>query len=209
MFFKKTYLNSNKWMKNHFKDKYVKKAKKNKLYSRAWFKLSEIQKRDKILNLGMSIIDLGSSPGGWLQYIKKTIGENGLIIACDILPINSIKNVFFIKEDVCNNIILKKILKYVEKNKVDVVLSDISPNISGISEIDIPKFIYIIKNILNICKIFLKKNGNFVIKIFQGEGLNFYIKKIKFMFKKIKIRKPKASRVNSKEFYIIAKGYKK
>lgn len=144
-----------------------------------------------------------------MQYIKKTIGENGLIIACDILPINSIKNVFFIKEDVCNNIILKKILKYVEKNKVDVVLSDISPNISGISEIDIPKFIYIIKNILNICKIFLKKNGNFVIKIFQGEGLNFYIKKIKFMFKKIKIRKPKASRVNSKEFYIIAKGYKK
>ncbi|QJC35788.1 RlmE family RNA methyltransferase [Enterobacteriaceae endosymbiont of Donacia sparganii] len=200
---------SKKWLKNNFKDFYIQKTKKNisKYRSRSWFKLAEIEKIDKIFKKDMKIIDLGSSPGGWSSFASLKIGNKGKIIAFDILPMNYIKNVDFYQGNVCNSIFLNKIIKKINKIKVHMIMSDISPNFSGIKEIDIPNIIYLNKLALNLCYSQLKYNGTFLVKTFQNKGLNQFYNKINSIFKIVKIRKPNASRSQSSEIYIVAKGY--
>ncbi|QJC30049.1 23S rRNA (uridine(2552)-2'-O)-methyltransferase [Enterobacteriaceae endosymbiont of Plateumaris sericea] len=207
MFYKKN-KKKNIWLKKYLKDIYVKQVKKNnKLRSRSWFKLQQIQKLDKIFKPNMIVIDLGCSPGGWSKFASIKIGLKGKIIACDLLPMKQINNVEYIQGDLCDKNIFNLIKNKLNNLKAQVIMSDISPNISGISEIDIPKFFYLSELALKLCYSILDFNGNFLIKVFQGIELKKYLKKINSLFKTIKIRKPNASRSSSREIYIVAKGY--
>lgn len=154
----------------------------------------------------MTVLDLGSSPGSWSQYVIKKIGNKGNIIALDILPMKPIKGVKFVKGNLFDKTVFNKIISYIEKKKIDVLLSDIMHNMSGISFIDISKSIFVAEFIIDNFKDFLSPNGVFLIKILQGEGFIPLWKKINLIFKKVKIRKPNASRSRSKEIYIVAKG---
>ncbi len=201
---------SKKWIKNIIKkDKYLLLAKKKNIRSRAWFKLYEINKKYNLLKKNNNIIELGCYPGSWSILIKNIIGKNGKIFSCDILNIKPIKNIIFIKGDICKKKTLNKILKKTKKTKIKIILSDISPNLTGIKEIDNIKYKNILKKILFLCKKKLNKNGNLLIKLFLGENFSFFIKKTKKIFKTIKIIKPKASRTFSKEIYLIALGFNK
>ncbi|XZR53220.1 MAG: SAM-dependent methyltransferase [Enterobacteriaceae bacterium] len=198
----------NNWLKRNFKDKYIYYTKKKKLRSRAWFKINEIQQHYKIFKPNMIIVDLGAAPGSWSKYASKYIGKNGFIIAYDIKKINPIKNVKCFIENVLNNNFIENIKKHIGYNKVNMIMSDLSPNISGISSIDIPKTNNLIKIVIKILKNILKQGGICIIKIFQGYNYEYYIKYISFMFKKIKIFKPISSRLISKEIYILAFKFK-
>ncbi|WP_367673431.1 23S rRNA (uridine(2552)-2'-O)-methyltransferase RlmE [Buchnera aphidicola] len=195
---------SNNWLHNHFCDKYVKLAHKKGFRSRATFKLAELNNSDKIFQLGMTVIDLGSAPGSWSEYAVSKIGENGKIIACDILPMVPIKNVHFIQGDFREKIIFDKLLNHVRSTSVSVVMSDMAPNISGHSCIDIPKSIFLCNLALNISKITLVSGGTLLLKLFQGEGFDTFLKKIHNLFSIVKIRKPNSSLASSREVYIVA-----
>ncbi|WMC20285.1 MAG: RlmE family RNA methyltransferase [Enterobacteriaceae bacterium PSpyr] len=198
----------NNWLKRNLKDKYVYYVKKKNLRSRAWFKISEIQKHYKIFKPNMIVVDLGAAPGGWSKYASTKIGKKGYVIAYDIKKINPIKNVICIVENILNINFINKITNYLGYNNVHIVMSDLSPNISGIASIDIPKSINLVKLVIKIIKNILKIGGICIIKIFQGNNYEYYIKYIFNMFKKIKIFKPNSSHSNSKEIYIIAFKFK-
>ncbi|MDQ1237702.1 MAG: 50S rRNA methyltransferase [Wigglesworthia glossinidia] len=202
------YAHSNTWLSKHVSDQFVKKSKRFGYRSRAWFKLNEIQKINNVISPGMTVLDLGSSPGGWSQYASKQVKKQGHVISCDIQPMHAIPKVSFILGDVFKKNILNNIFKKI-KNKIDVILCDIAPNITGITEIDHPKCINMNYKILNLYRSILLKNGIFVIKSFHGSDLITFYTEIKQLFNKIKIFKPNASRAHSKEIYIIAIGYKK
>ncbi|MFT8229941.1 MAG: RlmE family RNA methyltransferase [Enterobacterales bacterium] len=197
------YINKNSNSK--LRDPYFYAAKRNKLRSRAWFKLNEIQNKYNIIKPNMTVVDLGSYPGSWSQYVSQIISKNnGKIISCDKFLMKPIKNVDFFQGDLNNKIFVKKLYKKVGKYKSNLVLSDMSPNISGISSIDIPKSINLAKLALNICKYILDTNGNFLVKVFYGKHIDEYLKKISLIFKKIYIKKPEASKKKSREVYILA-----
>jgi len=196
--------NSKQWMKEHIEDEYVKRAQKDGYYSRAAYKLIEIIEKYKIINTGDNVLDLGAAPGGWSQVSANYIGSKGTIIANDILNIKEIPRVKFIQGDFTKDNIYQQIIKTIDNNKIDVVLSDMAPNMSGHISIDQPKSIYLNELALDITAKILQKNGRFLVKIFQGAGFDDYVKKIKNIFKKVIIYKPKASRPRSKEVYLIA-----
>ncbi len=200
----------NKKFKNKIlNDKYKKLAYKLKLRSRSWFKIKEIQKKNKLIKKKNNILDLGSSPGGWSKFLSKKIKKIGKIFSCDILPMKKIKKVKFIQGDICKKKTIKKIIKITKLYKINAILSDISPNLSGIKEIDNPKYKNIINKIILLCNKKLIKQGNLLIKVFLGDNFKYTIKKIKKIFKIVKVFKPKSSYNSSKEIYIIALKYKK
>ncbi|CUR53229.1 RlmE family RNA methyltransferase [Buchnera aphidicola] len=204
MILKKYSLKSMNWFKNSLKDSFIRKRNKNNLRSRAWFKLEELDNYLKIFKKGMNIVDLGSSPGSWSQYAQKKIGLTGSIIACDILPMKKISNVIFVLGDISNFLIFEKLVS-LSKNKIcNVIMSDIAPNISGISIIDNEKFFYLCDVVLNVAFKILDKNGILIFKLFQGVGFKEYLKKIFKHFVIVKIFKPNSSRANSREVFIIA-----
>lgn len=205
---KKRSVSSNRWLNEHFKDKYVNLAHKNKLRSRAWFKLEEIQKVDRLFKSGNIVVDLGAAPGGWSQYVVEKIGADGTVIACDILDMDPIAGVDFLQGDFREQEVLDALLAKVGARKVNVVLSDMAPNFSGMPDVDIPRAMYLAELALDMSEKVLAKNGSFVVKVFQGEGFEEYLKNIRTLFSKVKVRKPDASRARSREVYIVALGYK-
>lgn len=205
---KKRSVSSNRWLNEHFKDKYVNLAHKNKLRSRAWFKLEEIQKVDRLFKSGNIVVDLGAAPGGWSQYVVEKIGADGAVIACDILDMDPIAGVDFLQGDFREQEVLDALLAKVGARKVNVVLSDMAPNFSGMPDVDIPRAMYLAELALDMSEKVLAKNGSFVVKVFQGEGFEEYLKNIRTLFSKVKVRKPDASRARSREVYIVALGYK-
>ncbi|WP_041069159.1 23S rRNA (uridine(2552)-2'-O)-methyltransferase RlmE [Candidatus Ishikawella capsulata] len=204
MIVKKRYNSSKSWLRKHFSDKYVKQAHEKKLRSRAYFKLEEIQKKEKIFYPGMDVLDLGSSPGSWSQYAAKCIQPHGYVIACDILPMKPMINVKFFQGDI-RKTVLQDIFNSIDTTNIQVVMSDMAPNISGIPNIDIPNTIYLVESALKISVKVLSDKGSFLVKIFQGEGFNESFKKISLFFRKVKIIKPNASYLTSREVYILAK----
>lgn len=196
-------------IKKYFIDPFAEQAKKKGLRSRAWFKLQEIDRLDHLLRIGMTVIDLGSSPGGWSSYAVKKIGNTGKLIACDKLPMEKIPNVNFLLGDCLDSKILDMFYLCIGHRKVQVVLSDMSPNTTGISVIDVNKSINLGNVALKICHYFLMTGGTFLVKIFQGIGFEKYLYNIKSEFNIVKIRKPNSSRMNSREVYIVAKELKK
>ncbi|QCI16051.1 RlmE family RNA methyltransferase [Buchnera aphidicola] len=195
---------SNRWLLEHFKDLYVKKAKNNKIRSRAWFKLEQLDKSNRIFKTNMNVIDLGAAPGSWSQYAVSKIGKKGRIIACDILPIKPITGVDIFQGDFSNKKTLNFMLNSFSHIKFHLVMSDMTPNITGHFSIDMPRIINLAKLALKISNYVLSKKGIFLLKSFQGEGFNELYKEIKIFFKHIKICKPKTSRTRSREIFILA-----
>ncbi len=205
---KKRSASSSRWLQEHFSDKYVQQAKKKGFRSRAWFKLEEIQQSDNIFKPGMTVVDLGAAPGGWSQYVVQQLGNKGRIIACDLLPIDPIVGVDFLQGDFRDELVLKALLDRVGDNKVQVVMSDMAPNMSGTPAVDIPRSMYLVELALDMCRDVLAPGGSFIVKVFQGEGFDEYLGQIRSLFTKVKVRKPDASRSRSREVYIVATGRK-
>jgi len=199
---------SGRWLKEHFDDKYVNEAKKKGYRSRAIFKIEEIQKKDQLLKPGMTIVDLGAAPGGWSQFAAKIVGGKGQVIACDILPMDSIAGVAFLQGDFREETVLDALLDRIQPNLVNVVMSDMAPNMAGNLSVDQPRAMYLVELALDMCRQVLAPNGGFVVKVFQGEGFEQYMKEVRELFKIVKIRKPDSSRARSREVYIVATGYK-
>jgi len=196
------------WLKEHFDDPYVKLAQKDGYRSRASYKLLEIQEKDRLLKPGMTVLDLGSAPGGWSQVASRLIGEKGRIIASDILPMDSIADVTFIEGDFTEDKVFEAILAAIGDQQVDLVISDMAPNMSGTPEVDQPRAMYLCELALDMAANVLRPGGDFLIKVFHGEGFDEYFRQIRGQFDKLVTRKPGASRDRSRETYLLAKGYK-
>lgn len=199
---------STRWLNEHFNDRFVQQAQKKGLRSRAWFKLDEIQQSDKLFKPGITVVDLGAAPGGWSQYVAKLIGQQGHVIACDLLPMDPIAGVDFLQGDFRDEQVLNALLERVGERKVHVVMSDMAPNMSGQPAVDIPRAMYLVELALEMCRDVLAPNGSFIVKVFQGEGFEDYLKSVRELFKQVRIRKPEASRARSREVYIVATGRK-
>ena len=205
---KKRTPSSTRWLKEHFDDKYVQQAQKLGLRSRAVFKIDEIQLKDKLIKPGMTVVDLGAAPGGWSQFAVEQVGDKGRVIACDILPMDPIAGVDFLQGDFREEAVLDALLERVGDAKVDVVMSDMAPNMSGTLAVDQPRSMYLVELALEMCKEVLAPNGSFVVKVFQGVGSEEYLKAVRELFKVVKVRKPDSSRARSREVYIVATGFK-
>ena len=195
---------SGRWMSEHLSDEYVKRAKKEGYRSRAVYKLTEATDKDKFIKPGHTVLDLGAAPGGWSQVAIKIVGKKGQVIASDILDIEPIENVDFLRGDFTELEVYEKLLALTKGKKVDVLLSDMAPNMSGQLSIDIPKSLYLCELALDMALKTLAPNGVFFIKVFQGTGFDNYVKACRAAFTKVAIRKPKASRARSKEVYLLA-----
>lgn len=205
---KKRTASQSRWLKEHFDDVYVQEAHKQGLRSRASFKIEEIQGKDRIIRSGYNVVDLGAAPGGWSQYAVTCVGETGRVVACDILPMNPIFGVDFLQGDFREQEVLDQLLSIVGDTKVDVILSDMAPNMSGNLGVDQPRAMYLVELAYEMCNQILKKNGSFVVKVFHGEGSEQYLRTLRQSFKEVKVRKPDASRARSREVYFVCLGFK-
>lgn len=199
---------SSGWMQRHLADQYVQQAQRDGYRSRASYKLLEIQARDRLLKPGMSVIDLGSAPGGWCQVIADIVGMKGRVVAVDLLPMDPVAGVEFIQGDFTEDEILEQMLALFENSKAGLVVSDMAPNISGIKSADTIKSIYLAELGLDLCDRLLEPGGAFLVKVFQGEGFDQFHKDMKTVFSKVTTRKPKASRPKSREMYLLGAGYR-
>lgn len=199
---------SHRWLKEHFDDPYVKLAKDKGYRSRATFKLIEVQEKDHLIKPGMTVIDLGSAPGGWSQVAADWVGAKGQVFALDILPMDGLPGVEFIQGDFREASVLDNLLNLIGDQKADLVISDMAPNTSGMKSVDQPRAMYLAELALELATQVLRPDGEFLVKVFQGEGFDEYYKALRSQFKSVATRKPKASRPRSKEVYLLAKGYK-
>lgn len=196
------------WLKEHFNDPYVKMAQKDGYRSRASYKLLEIQEKDRILRPGITVVDLGAAPGGWSQVTSRVIGDKGRLIASDILEMDSIPDVNFIQGDFTDDAVFAQILEAIGNQPVDLVISDMAPNMSGVRESDQPRAMYLCELALDLSSRVLRPGGDFLIKIFHGEGFDLYHKQVRQMFDKVQMRKPLSSRDRSREQYMLARGFR-
>lgn len=197
-----------KWLQEHFNDPFVKMAQKDGYRSRASYKLLEIQEKDRLIRPGMSVIDLGAAPGGWSQVTSRLIGGQGTLIASDILEMDSIPDVTFIQGDFTEDAVLAQILEAVGKKEVDLVISDMAPNMSGLPAVDMPRAMFLCELALDLSTRVLKPGGDFLIKIFQGEGFDEFHKSVRQQFDKVQMRKPTSSRDRSREQYLLGRGFR-
>lgn len=195
---------SRRWMHEHLSDEFVKKARKEGYRSRAVYKLLEIIEKNRVINRGDTVLDLGAAPGGWSQVAAKFVGINGKVIASDILQIEEIIGVDFLLGDFTEQSIFDDLLTLLDSNKVNVVLSDMAPNMSGQLSVDQPKSMYLADLALDMAINTLDSNGSFIVKVFQGDGFDTFVQNARRSFKKVSITKPKASRPRSKEVYLLA-----
>jgi len=198
---------NHEWRDRQNRDPYIKRAAKEGWRSRAVFKLEEINNKEKILYPGMICMDLGSAPGSWSQYTSIKLKEKVRIIALDILPMDYLPAVEFIQGDFLEDDVFNLVIKLLDNKKIDLVMSDMAPNISGIKVSDQARSIYLVELALDIAKKTLKKKGNFICKLFQGQGSDMFIKEVRQVFEKVRVFKPNSSRPNSREVYLIAKSY--
>ena len=196
------------WLQEHFDDQYVKQAQKLGYRSRACFKLLEIQEKDRLIRPGNLVIDLGSAPGGWSQVAAELVGHKGRVIASDILPMDSLAGVEFIKGDFTEAGVFEQLLALIDNDCVDLVISDMAPNLSGVKDVDQPQAMYLVELALDMAKQVLKPGGALVAKVFQGEGFDEYYKEVRLVFTRVVTRKPDSSRARSREVYMVATGYK-
>jgi len=195
---------SRRWMHEHLNDEYVKKAQKEGYRSRAVYKLLEIIEKSQIINKGDKVLDLGAAPGGWSQVAAKIVGKSGQVIASDILSIEKISGVNFLQGDFTEQSVYDELIALTKGSLIDIVLSDMAPNMSGQLSVDQPKSIYLAELAIDLAVKTLSKNGHFIVKVFQGDGFDDYVKNARKVFKKVSIIKPKASRPRSKEVYLLA-----
>ena len=195
-------------MSRHLSDPFVKQAQKDGYRSRSAYKLVELNEKDKLIRPGMRLLDLGSAPGGWSQVAGKLVGDKGRVLATDILPMDALRNVDFIQGDFTDEAVVQQLLDWLGGGKFDLIVSDIAPNVTGISSADQASSIYFLELALDTVRKTLKPGATFAAKMFQGSGSDQYVKELRTHFDKVVIRKPAASRKESREVYLVAKGFK-
>ena len=194
-------------MREHVNDFYVQQAKKQGYRSRAAFKLMEMDERDHLLGPGMTVVDLGATPGGWSQAAAAKVGERGLVIALDVLEMTGLPGVRFIQGDFREEAVLLELVGALAGKQVDLVISDMSPNISGIGLSDQARSMYLAELALEFSARHLKPGGHFLVKVFQGDGFESFLRAMRMNFKQVLNRKPKASRDRSSELYLLGKQF--
>jgi 23S rRNA (uridine2552-2'-O)-methyltransferase len=199
---------SKAWMQEHLNDEFVKRAQKEGYRARAAYKLIEIDDKDKLIKPGMTIVDLGSTPGSWSQVAVQRLKGNGKVIALDILDMTGIAGVTFIQGDFREEAVLARLLEALNNKPVDLVIADMAPNISGISDVDQAGAMHLTELALEFSREWLKPNGNFLVKVFIGSGFDEMVKTMRGQFDKVVTRKPKASRDRSSEVYLLGLGRK-
>jgi 23S rRNA (uridine2552-2'-O)-methyltransferase len=204
----KTSSSSKQWLKEHFDDAWVRRARDDGYRSRASYKLLEIHQRDNLLRPGMTVVDLGAAPGGWSQVAAKLVLPKGVILASDILEMEPVDGVTFVQGDFTESACFEEILGLLEGNGVDLVISDMAPNMSGMNDIDQPRAMYLVELAVDFASRTLKPGGALLMKVFQGEGFTELLQQLKRNFSSVVNRKPEASRSRSREVYILAKGFK-
>ena len=199
---------SGRWLREHFDDHYVKEAQRMGYRSRAVFKLLELLEKDPLLKPGMTVIDLGAAPGGWSQIAAQKVGGEGRVIASDILTMDSLPDVEFLQGDFSDDAVFEQLLEMLDAAPVDLVLSDMSPNMSGIKHVDQPRSMHLVELALDFAVRVLRPGGAFACKVFQGEGFDQLVQNARTSFGKVVTRKPAASRPRSREVYLVAKNFK-
>jgi 23S rRNA (uridine2552-2'-O)-methyltransferase len=198
---------SARWLNEHVNDEYVKLAQKLGYRSRAIFKLEELNERDHLLRPGMTVIDLGSAPGSWSQMAAKIVGPKGKIVALDILPMDALADVDFLQGDFREEAVMEQLIAMLEGRQVDLVMSDMAPNISGVKISDQARAMYLIELAMDLATRVLRPGGDLLVKVFQGEGFDQFVRECRRHFASVVIRKPKASRSRSPEVYLLARNY--
>lgn len=199
---------SGRWLREHFSDKYVIKSQKEGYRSRASYKLIEIDDKDRLIKPGNLVVDLGSAPGGWSQVAAQRVGDKGRVIASDILPMDGIAGVDFVLGDFTEEDVFNRILDVIDRAPVDLVISDMAPNMSGMKAVDQPRAMYLAELAYDMAISVLRPGGSFVTKIFMGEGFDQYMKEAKERFDRVLTRKPDSSRARSPEVYMVARKFK-
>ena len=198
---------SRRWLEEHFSDTYVKRAQQEGARSRAVYKLEEIDRRDRLLKPGMSVIDLGAAPGGWSEYAATRVGAHGRVVALDVLPMDALADVTFIQGDFREQEVFDQLMAVASERSVDLVLCDMAPNLSGVKATDQARAMYLVELALELAHRVLHDGGTLLVKMFQGEGSEEYLRALRESFSKILIRKPQASRSRSSEVYVLARNY--
>ncbi len=198
---------SHRWLQEHENDVYVKRAQKEGYRSRAVYKLAQLHERDQLLKPDMTIIDLGAAPGGWSQWTQRYLEGKAKLFALDILPMDALPNVTFIQGDFTEQVVLERLLNSIGEQKAHLVMSDMSPNISGMKAVDQPKTMLLAELARDLAYETLAPNGHFLTKVFQGEGFDNFVKELRQQFRKVVVRKPDASRARSPEVYVLAKQF--
>jgi len=196
------------WKERQDRDPYVQQARRDGWRSRAVYKLEQINDKERLLKKGMLCVDLGAAPGSWSQYVSEKLDSNVRIIAVDLLPMDALASVEFIAGDFTEDAVLDAMRAAIGNTPVDLVMSDMAPNISGNRAVDQPRSMYLVELALELCKEVLRPGGDFVCKLFQGEGTDEYIAAARAAFKRVKVFKPKASRSGSREVYLVARNYR-
>jgi len=197
---------SKQWLERHHRDAYVHRARAEGQRSRAVYKLEQIQQKDRVLESGQWVLDLGAAPGGWSEYASRVVGPQGRVLAVDILPMDAIAGVEFVQGDFTEQQTLDELLALLGDHPVDLVLSDMAPNLSGVASVDQPKSIYLVELALDLARRHLQPAGCFVAKLFQGEGFDRLVRELRESFVEVKLRKPAASSSRSSEIYAVCRG---
>jgi len=199
---------SARWLREHFSDEYVKRAQREGYRSRAVYKLLEIDEKDRLLRPGITVVDLGAAPGGWSQLAVRQVGRHGMVIALDILPMEFLPGVEFLEGDFCEAAVLERLLAVLAGRPVDLVLSDMAPNITGVKAVDQPRGMYLAELAFDFAGQCLRPGGDLLVKAFQGEGFDQFLKDLRNTFSVVSPRKPRASRARSAEQYLLARNYR-
>lgn len=198
---------SRRWLKEHFDDPYVQEARQRGYRSRAALKLLELHARDRLFRPGMTVVDLGAAPGGWSQVAAEKVGPDGRVLALDILPMEDLPGVEVITGDFREAAVLEALLRRVAGRAVDLVISDMAPNISGVKAVDQPRAMYLAELALDFAGQVLAPGGDLLIKAFHGEGFDAFVRELRAVFERVQVRKPQASRARSPEVYLLARNY--
>jgi|TARA_R100001244_G_scaffold10717_11_gene12869 23S rRNA (uridine2552-2'-O)-methyltransferase len=199
---------SDRWLKEHFDDVWVKKSREDGYRSRASYKLIELDNKDRLFRPGQTVVDLGAAPGGWSQVAVERVGDDGTVVASDILEMSPIAGVAFVQGDFTEQSVLDELLDLLGERRADVVISDMAPNMSGMAAVDIPNAMGLVELALDMAQQVLKPGGVFVAKVFQGEGFDALLAEMRKSFGTVVSRKPDSSRARSREIYQVCKGFK-
>ncbi|MCH9691182.1 MAG: 23S rRNA (uridine(2552)-2'-O)-methyltransferase RlmE [Gammaproteobacteria bacterium] len=199
---------SHSWLREHFNDPYVKQSQKEGYRSRASYKLQELQKKDRLIRPGMTVVDLGAAPGGWSQVVAELVGHKGRVLASDILTMDALAGVDFVQGDFTEASVMEKLQQLLGEDGADLVISDMAPNMSGVRGVDQPASMYLVELSVDMARRVLKPGGAFVSKVFQGEGFDDLIRDLRGSYASVVTRKPGASRPRSREVYVVARGFR-
>ncbi|HCW90633.1 MAG TPA: 23S rRNA (uridine(2552)-2'-O)-methyltransferase RlmE [Marinobacter sp.] len=199
---------SDRWLREHFDDAWVRKSREDGYRSRASYKLIELDDKDHLFRPGQLVVDLGAAPGGWSQVAAERVGGHGVVVASDILPMDAIAGVDFVQGDFTEQSVFEALLAVLGDRKADVVISDMAPNMSGMAAVDIPRAMGLVELALDMARNVLKPDGTFVAKVFQGEGFDQLLRDMRGSFSKVVSRKPDSSRARSREIYQVCKGFR-